>query len=313
VSIPRDHEPGNLEEPSIWRLEFRPDPFEHVVLLDAKQLQRDWFLTSLRRELDQSSNQEALLFIHGFNVSFEDAARRTAQISYDLGFGGAAIMYNWPSHTKVRAYVADRAIATDQSPEHLAAFLRLLVNEVQPRRLHIIAHSMGNEVLCRALLTLNGSSATIPDHCLANVVLAAPDVFKTVFCDRFATSVVKFARHVTLYASSCDLALCASEELHDGMARLGQSGDSITVVEGIDTIDADLLKEGVLYHAYFAEVRSVIIDLIAMILYDRAAVDRCLVSRTDASGQRHWFFDPVRLRPCLDWVQQRLPGAPSPP
>jgi esterase/lipase superfamily enzyme len=35
--------------------------------------------------------KDAFVFIHGYNVSFEDAARRTGQFAYDLKFVGAPI------------------------------------------------------------------------------------------------------------------------------------------------------------------------------------------------------------------------------
>ncbi|WP_429550866.1 alpha/beta hydrolase [Paraburkholderia sp. MM5477-R1] len=37
------------------------------------------------------------LFIRGFKVGFVDAARRTAQMAYDLGFDGAPVFFSWPS------------------------------------------------------------------------------------------------------------------------------------------------------------------------------------------------------------------------
>ena len=47
------------------------------------------FYELLRQTVNQSARRELFVFIHGFNVSFEDAARRTAQIHYDLKFDGA--------------------------------------------------------------------------------------------------------------------------------------------------------------------------------------------------------------------------------
>lgn len=44
-----------------------------------------------------STGKRAFIFVHGYNVTFEDAAKRTAQISYDLAFDGAPIFYSWPS------------------------------------------------------------------------------------------------------------------------------------------------------------------------------------------------------------------------
>ena len=36
VSIPADHEEGELESPVIWKLEFREDPQKHVVVLNVQ-------------------------------------------------------------------------------------------------------------------------------------------------------------------------------------------------------------------------------------------------------------------------------------
>jgi hypothetical protein len=35
--------------------------------------------------------QEALVFIHGYHVTFDEAARKTAQLNWDLGFRGIPI------------------------------------------------------------------------------------------------------------------------------------------------------------------------------------------------------------------------------
>ena len=45
-------------------------------------------LTSICGDIDKSPWRKALIFFHGYNVAFEEAARRTAQIVYDLGFVG---------------------------------------------------------------------------------------------------------------------------------------------------------------------------------------------------------------------------------
>ncbi len=44
VSIPRDHRMGELESPSIWRLDFREDPTKHVVLLSTVVSSKDMFI-----------------------------------------------------------------------------------------------------------------------------------------------------------------------------------------------------------------------------------------------------------------------------
>jgi esterase/lipase superfamily enzyme len=97
VSIPRDHQMGEVEAPSIWRFELRESPERHVMLLRIGPQSQAGFIDSIRSRISSSRKKEALVFVHGFNVSFRDAARRTAQITYDLGFDGAPILYSWPS------------------------------------------------------------------------------------------------------------------------------------------------------------------------------------------------------------------------
>ena len=53
----------------------------------------------MRERLNPSSSYKdhALVFVHGFNTSFEHALYRTAQIAYNIKFDGAPFLYSWPS------------------------------------------------------------------------------------------------------------------------------------------------------------------------------------------------------------------------
>src|SRR5207245_2644693 len=67
--------------------------------------------------------RKAFVFVHGFNNSFEDAARRTAQIYHDVEFDGVPLFYSWPSKGKLRDYSYDTNNA-DQAVGYLKAFLQ---------------------------------------------------------------------------------------------------------------------------------------------------------------------------------------------
>jgi esterase/lipase superfamily enzyme len=69
---------GELEGPSIWRLEFRPDPERHILVLSKELSERARFLDDVRHLAERSDGQDALVFVHGYNVEFDAAARRTA-------------------------------------------------------------------------------------------------------------------------------------------------------------------------------------------------------------------------------------------
>ncbi len=60
---------------------------------------------------DRASCRDVLVFVPGYNVSFVNAVRRTAQLAYDLDFGGVPVLYSWPSAGSAAAYVADGAAA----------------------------------------------------------------------------------------------------------------------------------------------------------------------------------------------------------
>lgn len=148
VSIPAAHGRGRLEAPAPLR---RPSPDLDVLVTQTWITQRpEPFFQELRERVAQSPRREVLVFVHGFAVTFEDAARRTAQIAHDIRFRGVPIAYSWPSRGAVRSYFVDPANA-EWSSHYLTLFLDELVRESGAERIHLMAHSMGTRVLARAV------------------------------------------------------------------------------------------------------------------------------------------------------------------
>jgi esterase/lipase superfamily enzyme len=50
-----------------------------------------------------------VIFVHGYNVSFEQAALRAAQIGFDLSVKGAMGFFSWPSQGTLGGYISDEA------------------------------------------------------------------------------------------------------------------------------------------------------------------------------------------------------------
>ena len=153
ISIPQTHKMGVLERPSIFRLRLRVDPGKDVALVSATVLQPDEFHKLLSRQLTRDSKREALVFVHGYNVTFEDAAVRLGQITYDLGFQGAPILYSWPSSGNPLGYLADEESA-EWSTEHFVRFLKMLREDQDIRTIYVIGHSMGNRLITAAFTSL---------------------------------------------------------------------------------------------------------------------------------------------------------------
>jgi acyl carrier protein len=263
VSIPVNvHTRGHLEQPSLIKLEWEEDPKKHIVLQKVEALPWNSFLTKLNGKLEASQG-DAFVFIHGYNVSFDKAARRTAQIAYDLDFNGAPILFSWPSDGSLLAYFSDRE-DVEWSVPYIERFLQDLLQQARPRRLHLIAHSMGNQGLIRALYAIALRHGKPASPLFENVILAAPDFDAEVFTDQLAPEIIALANRWTLYASEKDIALDASTAL--AAKRLGLP---ISVVSGVDTIDATGIEVSPWsvpeLHSYYASKLRVINDVIGVL------------------------------------------------
>lgn len=287
VSIPRDHRKGELESPSILRLEFRQDPAKHVVLLSTTVSSKDKFLADVAARVRQSPRRNAFLFVHGYNVSFADAARRTAQIAYDLSFSGAPVFYSWPSQGATAAYTVDEQ-NVEWAQANLKAFLEDFLARSEADDIYLIAHSMGNRALTRALAAVIADKPALRGR-LKEVILAAPDIDADVFKRDIAPALAAGGRPITLYASSEDMALVASKKVH-GYARAGDSGPGLIVVPGIETIDATSVDTSLLGHSYFAETNTVLADMFYLIQNGQRASQRSGLRPIDTKSGRYWQF-----------------------
>ena len=288
ISIPRDHRMGELESPSLWRLEFRADPARHVVLLDAEVEDQARFFAGIAAQVKASASGSAFVFIHGYNVSFEDAARRTGQMAYDLGFDGAPVFYSWPSQGGVARYTVDENNIEWSTP-HLQAFLTDFLQKTEAAKVYLIGHSMGNRGLARAVAGLIETQPELARR-IAEIILTAPDIDVDVFQQEIAPRLTAARHPVTLYASSEDLALAASKLVH-GYRRAGDSGEGMLLLAGVETIDATGVDTGFLKHSYFAEQRSALSDMFYLI-HDNARADQRFLDPVDTPRGRYWTFKP---------------------
>jgi esterase/lipase superfamily enzyme len=289
VSIPDDHRMGRVERPRWWRLEFRPDPTRHVVIgrvgeLDPPEFERQ--AQGLRPDGDET---EALVFIHGYNVDFDDALRRAAQIAYDLHFGGLVALFSWPSAGTLTGYLTDENNVR-WAQDHFRDFLALLLSRLGLAAVHLMAHSMGNRVLSEVL----GASLPVREQeswaRLDQIVFAAPDVDRDTF-RQLTRRFHALAGRCTLYASSNDLALRHSRRFH-GYPRAGDSDQGILIAQGIDAIDASGVDTSLTGHSYYGDNRSVLSDLFSLFREGRDPDQRFGLRRRDVPDGRYWVFQP---------------------
>lgn len=262
VSVPPDHRVGVVESPSVLRLEFREDPEKHVILKRTIQKPDEEFLKELKTCIAQSGAKQALVFLHGYNVSFDSAVKRTAQIAYDLQFDGAPICYSWPSQGGVAKYTYDEASIGWTVPQ-LENFLNRVVAESGAETVHLVAHSMGNRALMEALERIYLQNKE-QHYKFGQIIMAAPDVDASLFRNRYVPVLKEMAQRATLYASSNDRALLASTEIH-GYTRAGLSGEHLLALVGVETVDVSPIDTSLVGHSYYGDNPIMIRDLHALI------------------------------------------------
>ncbi|MDE1180987.1 alpha/beta hydrolase [Paraburkholderia sp.] len=289
VSIPRNHVVGTIESPSVLRMEFHRDPERHVSILKVAVTPYDQFRDELRTKALNAATPSVLLFIHGYNVSFEDAALRTAQMAYDLDFAGAPVFFSWPSRGTLAGYFADEQ-AIERAQPDIEKFVGQVLAASPGAYLYVIAHSMGNRGMTRALMNFAHNH---PDQAsrLREIVLAAPDIDTDVFMHQIAPGLVSIGAPVTLYASSNDRALTLSRLFHGGGPRAGDSGENLVLLKGIETIDVTNVDTDLTGHSYVGDRRTILSDLYYIIQSDARAAKRFGLKDQTRNGSVYWVFN----------------------
>jgi esterase/lipase superfamily enzyme len=257
VSVPKDHLIGNVERPKfIWyelSMEKESDS-KHFRIKQLSRIQRDEFISEVK-----SDAKSAMVFIHGYNVSFMDAVFKAAQIAYDANFPGAVVTFSWPSRANLASYDYDRESA-ESSSDALFDLLKLIKEDAKIDKIYVIAHSLGSWIAVDALRRAALSNTPLN---ISELIFAAPDVDRDVFASR-AAEIESIAERVTLYASSVDRALMASGVKAGSVSRIGYvfKGGPV-LVDGVETIDVTAVGDDMfgLNHSTFSGSRSVLDDI----------------------------------------------------
>lgn len=271
-------------------------------LPESEIIGREEFVSGLSRQITASRQKDLLLFVHGFNVGFDEAVVRTAQIALDLPFNGAIVCYSWPSQQGLNTYQKDEQLNQESVPA-FAEFLTTLRDELpEGTRIHLVVHSMGNRLVLRGL---QSTEKTYSGVWLENLVLCAPDVGIRDFQD-WIPAAARQSERTTLYVSRGDVALVASENLHLE-SRIG-SGTALDVVDGLETIDCSDIEFSFLGHSYYGSNLDVLGDLFELIKLDRPAHKRAhLRSVAKGTGER-WSFEELPRQVLWTWNFDKSPS-----
>jgi esterase/lipase superfamily enzyme len=187
---------------------------------------------------------DCLFFIHGFANSFERALYRAATVSrFYRGRGSGPLSkklhlfaFCWPSDGVLfglpNAYRSDRIDAMLSGPAIGRTILKALdfVGRLRPedrcnRRIHLLAHSMGNWALRYALQHIRDEGALGRTIVFDQAILAAADDDDNALekTEKLG-SLAALARRTTVYINFQDAVLHVSDWTKGNPDRLGKSG-----------------------------------------------------------------------------------------
>ena len=301
-----ERRPGSLGTPARLQIPWTgaalelqwADPLRHFALRSALNTTKEEALQQARDALAKATiyKDTVIIFVHGFQTRLEEAALWYAQILEDLQFDGAAFLFSWPSKGELSstAYNADIERARN-SRRSFVQFVEEMVRPLRGKKVHVIAHSMGNLVLLAALRDLKQMQK--PNEIFFDqLILAAPDVERREFADMWQDS-KGVARNATLYAASTDFAMLMSRR-HRGndSPRAGDVllGTGPLVLDGVDTIDISALAQEffAMNHASFAEKPRLIADMKAVLQSSQSAAERAKASGLTHEKDGSWRMAP---------------------
>jgi len=202
--------------------------------------------------------RNSLLFVHGYNQTFEAAALDAAALSDGIGFRGNTVLFSWPSKGGLLDYGYDRESALI-ARDPLADALSAVLNDPFGSRLHLVAHSMGTLVTLEALRGYRDRNGDKGLDRLGALVLAAPDIDLDVFKANLGR-LGPLRERMTVITATNDRALDLSRRLAGG-ERVGALPAAAFDGLGVKVVDATEFATGLVRHDAFvanADVRAVI-------------------------------------------------------
>lgn len=319
VSVPK-RKPGELiesfdyEQGWIFKREKQPtraDRTERFAFIDYALTSPEefWARANKLKSVAGASDVQAwardrdsvMVFVHGFNVGFDGAAYRTAQLVYDLNYAGVPMFFSWPANSKgglrgVLGYFNDMAEGL-ASVGDLKSFLIDVNDRLNPSTYILVAHSHGNQVVLNALNEIAADRPELRDM-FDVIIFASPDVDAAEF-QRVNGRINDLARSRTLYTSQDDgansfrsfltrLGLRESEaKPRAGMIpKRGPYAGVPVIAPGVDTVDVTEAETGalgdhlgvndedtrrrsrrrdLLRHSIYADAKDIVCDLESLI------------------------------------------------
>lgn len=264
--------------------------------------------------------RRVLLFVHGYNTSFAEAAATLACMHHHQGRRGAAVLFSWPAGTEVLRYLHEQDLARVSS-NALARLISQLSGPGKVERIDVVVNSTGGSMLMRALHQLEDTVGRqgMAAFKLHNVVLAAPDVDLASFVTRDLDLLAASTHHTVVYSNREDRALGMSGWWSGGLrlGRVEKLEDAQRVAleakrRSVELVDITHLPgpkdaDGVTKHGAWYANPLVVTDLLLFLLNGEGAAARGLVPAKDPLA---WNLPPDYARTAAATITRMLRETP---
>lgn len=197
----------------------------------------------LKDEAQHQEQKHVTLFIHGYNNDWQEAVRTYQRICAGLNGMGLVILFTWPSDGSKLGYLPDRKDARASAPdlaEILNSFYDWLIGKQKDAqtskacraKVSVIAHSMGNYVLQKAMqYSWSRNNQPLLVSLVNQLLMIGADVDNDLFKGGESTdksdgdAIANLTYRVTALYSGLDTILGMSAGMkHFGKRRLGRAG-----------------------------------------------------------------------------------------
>ncbi|MEL6642624.1 MAG: alpha/beta fold hydrolase [Pseudomonadota bacterium] len=241
IAVPPNRTPGTITFPR-----GTPDPdTDFLVTASTSFDSARAFRRDLARALaaTPANDREVILYVHGFNNTFAEGVLRIAQLNHDIELPGVAVHYSWPSLGNPLGYAYDRdsALFARDGLEQLITEIR----RAGPRRITIVAHSMGALLTMETLRQMSIARPDSVSRDIDAIVMLSPDIDIDLFRAQ-ARRIGKLPEDFVIFTSDRDRALRLSARLTGQRERLGNITNPVEVADlTVTLIDVTAFSSGV--------------------------------------------------------------------
>jgi esterase/lipase superfamily enzyme len=266
---------------------------EHYAALKTLQDEVAYRLTA-------SPRKEVMLYVHGFNETFESAAFTAAELCHFLGREPICSFFTWPASSTGNFLISYTSTteSADYAVSHLKKTIRALATTPGVERVQLLAHSRGTALTLNAIGDLfreaiAAGKEPVDVYKIENLVFFSPDIDIDVASQQLTAYASdpdlitvwpegrlpeSLKGPFTVYSSPNDRALLVSRILFRSQERVGNLRaddiplpvqDYLAQLGDIDVIVYEGKRTDAFGHSYFTTNPQVSSDVVQLLRYGK--------------------------------------------